>query len=320
MRMDVIGQLPPNLAIGVVIPAYRVENEIGDVLANIPAFIKTIIVVNDASPDAAQAVIERHAGADPRILPLRHAVNQGVGGAMITGFLQALKLDLDIIIKLDGDGQMDPNQIPDLIAPLLAGQADFTKGTRFKDKVALKQMPIERLLGNLYASFMAKAATGYWNLFDPTNGYFAIRVDALRAIDLNNLARDYLFETSLLSELYHARAVARDVSIPAIYADENSSINYARMVISYPSALARYAVKRVWSRYFLHQREIGTVYLTAGVPLTLLGLALWISRYTNTVITAVTLIIGAALLFLALWRDLRAVPRKPISTPFRRAN
>lgn len=298
-------------AIGVVIPAYRVQNEIGAVLAGIPAYVKTIIVVNDASPDDAQRVIDQHAAQDTRIIALRHQMNQGVGGAMITGFKKALQLDLDIIVKVDADGQMDPNEIPKLIGPLLNNSADFTKGTRFEDKQALRQMPPERLIGNLYASFMAKAATGYWNMFDPTNGYFAIRVEALRAIDLNDLARDYLFETSLLSELYHVRAVVKDVSIPAIYADENSSINYARMVIGYPSALIRYTIKRLWLNYVVQKRGIATVYLGLGVALTVYGLLSWIIYFFEPISS----FSGLLLLALALIHDIRAVPTEPISPP-----
>lgn len=312
--------------IGVVIPAYRVQDQIGWVLDNIPAFVSAIIVVNDASPDEAQKVIEERALKDDRIVPLRHEKNQGVGGAMLTGFTEALARNLDIIVKVDGDGQMDPAQIKDLISPLLENEADFTKGNRFRDFDALKQMPKTRLAGNLFASLLAKFATGYWNMFDPANGYLAARADALRALNFNDIARDYLFETSLLCELYHVRAVVRDVPMPAKYADENSSISYSRMIVRYPSALLMYAAKRVALHYFFYDFNIGSVYTLLGVPLLAFGMifgavkwihyaSIQVPAPTGTVLlAALAVLIGVQFLTQAVSFDLHAVPQDPIST------
>lgn len=311
--------------IAVVVPAYRVEKQIGWVLDNIPEFVSTVIVVNDASPDNAQWVIDECARKDPRIVPLRHEKNQGVGGAMLTGFREALRREVEIIVKVDGDGQMDPADIPELIQPLLDGEADFCKGNRFQDLKALRQMPTIRLMGNVAASLLAKTATGYWNMFDPANGFFALRTFVLRRLDLNAIARDYLFETSLLSELYHIRAVVRDVPIPARYADENSSISYSRMVIRYPSALIGYAFKRVALHYFVYDFNLASIFTLLGLPLLIFGVIFGVIKWiqfasiqvpapTGTVVLAtLSILIGIHFITQAVGYDLQSVPRQPIS-------
>ncbi len=179
--------------LAVVIPAYRTENEILDVLQGIPTFIRYIIVVDDASPDSSANLVAAAAKRNKRIVLVRHEKNQGVGGAMVTGFKKALDLGAEIVIKLDGDGQMDPRYIPALITPLIAGEADYAKGNRFRDFSALRQMPFVRRIGNLGLSFLTKAATGYWNIFDPTNGYFAIRADVLAQLPLDRIDKGYYF-------------------------------------------------------------------------------------------------------------------------------
>lgn len=312
--------------IAVVIPAYRVRDQIGWVLDSIPSFVTSIIVVNDASPDDAQSVIEGRAAKDARVVPLVHATNQGVGGAMLTGFTEALSRGVDIIVKVDGDGQMDPARIEMLIRPLLENEADFTKGNRFRDFEALKQMPRSRLVGNLFASLLAKFATGYWNMFDPANGYLAARADALRALNFKNIARDYLFETSLLCELYNVRAVVRDVPMPAKYADENSSISYSRMIVQYPSALLTFALKRIALHYFFYDFNIASVYTLLGFPLFVFGFIFGVTKWiqyasvqvpapTGTVLlAALSVLIGVQFLIQAISYDLHAVPTDPIST------
>ena len=154
--------------IAIIIPAYRVQHALEMVLDSLPPYIKHIIVVDDASPDGTADLVTARAKTDPRLILIRHAQNQGVGGAMVSGFRKALELGAQIAVKLDGDGQMDAAQIPALITPLIEGKADYVKGNRFRDFVSLQSMPVVRRIGNLGLSFLTKAATGYWNIFDPT--------------------------------------------------------------------------------------------------------------------------------------------------------
>ncbi|MBI2332395.1 MAG: glycosyltransferase family 2 protein, partial [Chloroflexi bacterium] len=208
-------------------------------LQGIPAFIRHIIVVDDASPDSSADLVTAAAKRNRRILLVCHEKNQGVGGAMVTGFKKALELGAEVVIKLDGDGQMDPQYITALIMPLLEGEADYVKGNRFRDFGALRQMPFVRRIGNLGLSFLTKAATGYWNIFDPTNGYFAIRAEVLAQLPLDRIDKGYYFETSMLSRLYLLDAFVQDVTIPARYRNEVSSLSINRVLFEFPFKLMR---------------------------------------------------------------------------------
>ena len=164
--------------VAAVLPAYRTASAIRAVIEAIPPIVRHVIVVDDASPDGVAAVVA--AIGDPRVVLLTHEANRGVGGAMKTGFARALELGADIVVKLDSDGQMDPALIPSLVAPLAEGRADLAKGNRFEDLAVISAMPPLRRAGNLALSFLVKAASGYWSLFDPCNGFIAIRSDLLR--------------------------------------------------------------------------------------------------------------------------------------------
>ncbi len=309
--------------VAVVIPAYRVEKELGAVLQSIPAFIRHIIVVNDASPDATAQVAAQAAQADGRICLLHHPQNRGVGGAMITGYQKALQLGADIIVKVDGDGQMNPADIPALIAPLLQAKADFTKGNRFRDFRALTQMPLVRRVGNIGLSFLAKAASGYWNIFDPTNGFLAIRASALRRLPLEEIHHTYFFEISQLCQLYHIGAVVRDVPLPARYAAETSNLSIPRVLLEFPPRLLVAFVRRIALHYFLYDFSLASVYLLTGFPLFLFGIIFgsveWfayasrgIPAPTGTVMLAtLPVILGIQLLLSAAAIDLQSIPTQP---------
>ena len=312
----------------VIVPAYRVERELGGVLSSIPSYVRHIVVVNDASPDGTGQVINAACNRDPRISVVTHTTNQGVGGAMISGYRRALELGAQVVVKLDGDGQMSPEDIPALISPLIAGQADFSKGNRFRDFLALNRMPIIRRLGNVALSFLVKSATGYWNCFDPTNGFLAIRADVLARLPIERIHKSYFFEISQLSQLYLLGACLRDVPIPARYSNETSSLSIFKVMFEFPPALMAVLVRRVFLQYFLYDFSIGSVYLLAGIPLFLFGMifgslkwykyaSLNIPAPTGTVMLAtLTVILGIQFLLSAVSIDLQSVPREPISRPF----
>ena len=236
--------------VGVVIPAYRVERQIQSVLRAIPAWVEAIFVVDDQSPDQVAARVEEL--GDPRVTLIRHAENRGVGGAMRSGFRAALERGLDLIVKMDGDDQMDPAYLPELVQPLVDGRADFTKGNRYASTPSLKQMPLVRLLGNAGLTFLVKLSSGYWNIFDPANGYIAIRSAVLSRIELARLPERYFFESGFLIELGKLRAVIRDVPIPARYADEHSSLSVTHTLMTFPPRLLWGLGRRLFWRYFVH--------------------------------------------------------------------
>lgn len=180
-----------NKKITVVIPCYKVSKQIKGVIQAIPEFVDNIIVIDDACPENSGALVKE---MDIDIVQvIFHKKNKGVGGAVISGFKKALELQSDIIIKLDGDGQMNPNDIEKLIQPLLYDSADYVKGNRFNDFKSLKSMPKIRLFGNSFLSFTIKLASGYWNIMDPTNGFCAISQYSLCKLNLDKLDNRYFF-------------------------------------------------------------------------------------------------------------------------------
>ncbi len=312
------------LNIVAVIPAYNEARQIDKVLRSLPGLLRKVIVVDDASSDSTVSVVRGVMQDDPRIELVQHAVNQGVGGAMVSGFRRALELNAQIVVKLDGDGQMSPDFLADLLRPLVTGEADYAKGNRFRDFRALRQMPSLRRSGNLGLSFLTKAAVGYWDLFDPCNGYVAIRGEVLAAIPLDKIGRTFFFETSMLAQLYLVGAVVKDVPMPARYGDEVSHLRVGRVLGEFPRRLLGCLVRRLVLKNFLYDFTIESMYLAAGVPLLAWGViyggANWIyyawkgvGAPTGTVvISAMMIILGFQLLLSAISEDIRAVPKVPL--------
>lgn len=313
-----------NFAIVAVIPAYNVEREIESVLRSMPAFLQRLIVVDDASVDRTSEVVERLAVSDPRLILLRHERNQGVGGAMVTGFHKALELKAQIVVKIDGDGQMCVDYLAELLLPLIRGEADYSKGNRFRDFQALRQMPALRRIGNLGLSFCAKAAVGYWNCFDPTNGFIAIRSDILTQLPLEKIHRSYFFETSMLSQLYLLGAMVRDVPMPARYGTEASSLSIKRVLGEFPGRLIVCFCRRLILKNFIFDFTMESIFLLCGIPILLTGIiyggynwVIYASRGigapTGTVvISALLIILGFQILLTAVGMDLQAFPREPL--------
>lgn len=323
---DPCSDLPPweEFSIAVVIPAYNEAAHIVDVLRGLPTWIRHIIVVDDASRDGTADVVDGLAEEDERVVLIRHERNAGVGGAMISGFRKARELQAQIVVKMDGDGQMSPDHLPRLLAPLVAGEADFTKGNRFHDFAALAQMPLLRRAGNMGLSFLTKASVGYWRCFDPCNGFVAMRGEVLAAIQLERLHASYFFETSLLAELYLLGACIRDVPMPAIYGNEVSHLSITRVLCEFPPKLLWCFARRLLLKNFVYDFSMETIYLLSGLPL-LLGGAIFggwnwwrvaqagVGAPTGTVvISAMLIILGFQLLLSAVSEDLQSAPSEPL--------
>ena len=310
-------------SIAVVIPAYRIQPWIADVIRAIPSFVFRIIVVDDASPDETARVVTDL--ADPRVEVVRHQTNQGVGGAVLSGYETALRRGAEIVVKLDGDGQMNPREIARLVRPIVLREADYTKGNRFVHIDELRRMPLVRRVGNMALSFLTKAASGYWEVFDPTNGYTAIHAVALLELDTRRIHRRWLFETSMLMELYFIGAVVRDVHIPARYGDELSSLSPARALVQFPPRLVSAMFRRIWLRYFIIDFSAVALFSFAGWLFLLFGLGwgIWhfiavaqtgVTASTGTVMIAVLpLILGAQLLLQAIVLDIQGSPKIPLN-------
>lgn len=283
----------------VVIPAYRVSAQILPLLKSFDKSISKIIVVDDLCPEGSGYIAKTL--KDRRVEVIFHEENQGVGGALKSGYRRALELNAEIIVKVDGDGQMNPANIPALIAPIIEGKAGYTKGNRFFEIEAVKKMPRARIFGNLGLSFLSKLSTGYWQIFDPNNGFTAISRDALSKIPLDKVDSRYFFESDMLFRLYLARIITSDVSIPAIYADEKSSLKIRRVLVEFPYKHLRNFVKRIGYAYYLREFNLASIELPLGLILGVAGLirgyTAWsLSNSTGIPTTAGTVVLTALLL------------------------
>jgi dolichol-phosphate mannosyltransferase len=315
------------MIITVVIPCYNVARHIEDVIKKLPDGVSWIITVNDRSTDDTEKILSRLQQENKKIILIHHEYNQGVGGAMITGFKRSVELNSDITIKIDGDDQMDSSYIPALIKPLIDDKADYTKGNRFRDLKALRQMPVLRRFGNLGLSFCIKAASGYWNIFDPNNGFVAISNEMLKTISIDKLHKRYFFESSMLIELYHADAVIQEIPMKARYGDEVSNLSLTRTLFGFPPKLLKAFIRRILLKYFLYDFNIASLYLLFGIPLFLLGFIYGLVNYieygsshtpapTGTVVIPTLLIImGFQLLLSATSYDVSNYPKSKDPNP-----
>jgi dolichol-phosphate mannosyltransferase len=307
------------LTVAVVIPCYKVKAHVLDLISHIPADVDRIYCIDDACPEGSGRAIEA-ATRDTRVRVIYHAENLGVGGAVKTGYRAARADGCDVAAKLDGDGQMDPRLLPSFLLPIALGRCDYTKGNRFYRMGDVRAMPGQRLFGNAILSFFAKFSTGYWNLFDPTNGYTALHLAMLELVPLDRVADRYFFETDLLFRLNIARAMVRDVPMPAVYGDETSNLRIGRIVLPFLAGHVRNFAKRTFYTYFLRdfhaasvQLLLGPILLVTGI---LFGLHHWrLSLMTGQPATAGTVMIAALQIILGLQLQLAALSYDVANVP-----
>jgi dolichol-phosphate mannosyltransferase len=316
-----ITELPePSIHVAVVIPAYRVEDHLAEVIAQVPHLVRTIIAVDDRSPDGTGQLLDQLTRKNRRLIVIHHEINRGVGGATKSGYLEALRRGADVVVKLDGDGQMDPEYIERLVEPIVAGQAEYAKGNRFQDWSYLQTMPLGRKIGNLGLSFLIKLASGYWNVFDPTNGFTAVAAKTLRQLNFSQLEDRYLFESSMLVELYRHIARIKQVPMPAVYRGETSSLNIWRSLVEFPLYLVPALIRRFVHRYIWQDFTAVSVFVIIGLLSMLFGATFgayhWIKSLETmqpatagtVMLSAVPVILGFQLLLQAIVLDIENVP------------
>ncbi|MCB1688048.1 MAG: glycosyltransferase family 2 protein [Halioglobus sp.] len=312
------------MRVAVTIPCFKVKAQILDVLKDIGDHVDRIYVVDDCCPQGSgQYVLDEQ--SDPRVKVIFHDVNRGVGGATCTGYKAALDEGIDIVVKLDGDGQMDPKLIPRLIKPLQDKKADYCKGTRFHSLKSLRSMPVMRKFGNACLSFISKAASGYWNIMDPTNGFTAINAAALSQLELEKIHERYFFESDMLFRLATIRAVVRDVPMEAKYADEESGLQIRKVLIEFPPLYIKAFFKRLGYNYFLRDFNVASLQFLVGLPLLIFGVVFGVYHWmesiqaasyasTGTVMLSVLpIILGFQLLLSAITFDLNNIPTTPLA-------
>lgn len=314
---------PRSVRIAVVIPCFRVREQILGVLARVGPEVEAIYVVDDACPEGTADHVNLHC-ADPRVRVVRNEANLGVGGAMLRGYRAALQDGFDVLVKVDGDGQIDPALVPQLVAPIVEGHADYAKGNRFFNLEDVEQMPTVRLLGNALLSLVNKASSGYWDVMDPTNGFTAIHASVCAALPLDKISRDYFFESDMLFRLATIRAVVADVPMRAVYGSEKSNLRVGRVLFSFPGRYLVRIVKRIFYAYFLRDFNAGTVQMLAGLGLLAAGGAFgawhWYQSVASgvpatagtVVLAALPILIGGHLLISAWNFDIGNVPRTPL--------
>ncbi len=308
--------------IAVVIPCYRVTDYVMGVIDSIGTEVWRIYAVDDKCPDNSGEFILEHC-SDTRVVVLRNEVNQGVGGAVMTGYRAAIADGAGVIVKIDGDGQMDPALIPNFVVPILHGEADYTKGNRFFDLEEIRSMPAIRLFGNAVLSFMTKISSGYWDLFDPTNGYTAIHVDVARRLPFAKISNRYFFETDVLFRLNTLRGVVQDIPMAASYGDEVSNLKISKIIGEFFVKHCRNLGKRIFYNYYLRDLSIASIELPLGLVLlmfgTVFGIIHWFSSAREGVITpagtvmlsALPILMGLQLILAFLSYDIGSVPKQP---------
>lgn len=312
-----------DFVVAVVIPCYRVKRHILSVIDRIGPEVQAIYAVDDKCPDqSGQFVLDTC--KDPRVRVLFHPVNQGVGGAVITGYEAAIADGADAIVKVDGDGQMDPALIPLFVAPILDGTADYTKGNRFFDLTNISSMPPVRIFGNAVLSFMSKLSSGYWDIFDPTNGYTAIHARVAGILPLSKISRRYFFESDMLFRLNTVRARVVDVPMDAVYGDEESNLKIKKILREFLTNHLRNIIKRVFYNYFLRNFTVASIELLLGLALlvsgTVFGGLSWIRSASagvettagTVMLASLPIIVGLQFLLAFVSYDIASMPARAL--------
>lgn len=313
--------------ISIVIPCYKVRSHIIDLLHKIDSFVDRIYVIDDCCPEKTGDLVRLNC-KDKRVKIIRHKVNQGVGAAVMSGYKEAIKDGMDIIVKIDGDGQMDPALIINFISPILNGVADYAKGNRFYDLDKINQMPAVRIFGNSILSFFNKFSSGYWDIFDPTNGYTSIHSSVAKKIPFEKISSRFFFETDVLFRLSILRAVVIDVPMDARYDSEKSNLKILNIFLEFLYKHLRNMFKRIFYNYYLRGMTAASFELPIGISLLLFGLFYGVFNWVNgifigspnppgtVILSALTFIIGIQFILAFLSYDVYSVPTKPIHKMF----
>lgn len=304
--------------IAVVIPAYKVSEHISELIREMPDFVDRIFVVDDACPEKSGRAAE---GLDSRVSVIYREQNGGVGAAAKAGLSEALDQNADIIVKLDGDGQMSPLLIEPLILPIVRDQAELSKGNRFSSAKNLEQMPKIRIFGNAMLSVSAKASTGYWGMIDFSNGFIAISGTLARDIKISKLHNRYFFESDLLFRAGTRMTTVAEIGMRARYGGEKSNLSLPRVALTFPFLHLRNTIKRIAYKYYGASWSIASFELPLGIVSivvgTFLGVSFWqesaVSGNPSTagqvLLTAFPLIIGTQLLLSFTNYDVSVAPQ-----------
>jgi dolichol-phosphate mannosyltransferase len=276
--------------VGVVIPCFRASESIRDVVLRIPLDVQRIVVVDDADPDRSydqiSDLVSMDSNARPIITVIHRTTNGGVGQATVDGLSYLASFpDIDVLIKLDADGQMSPEAVPLLVQQLIDSDADYAKGNRLWSSRSIREMPRLRIFLNAITSFASKFSSGYWQVLDPANGFFAIRASVFKSIESSQLDPRWFFESDILFQLSLIRALVVDVPMRALYSKERSNVKIIREIPRFASKHLNRFFKRLWFVYFLRSFSIASLFLIFGIVTITLGLVLGTYSWSHSVLT-----------------------------------
>lgn len=313
-----------NRQIAVIIPCFCVKSHILAVLAAIGDEVSRIFVVDDFCPEQSGHFVEEQCN-DPRVTVIYNSTNLGVGGAVLAGYRAAIAANCGILVKIDGDGQMDPAILGRIAAPVINGRADYAKGNRFYSLTHISRMPKIRIFGNAALAFMSKFSTGYWQLFDPTNGYTAIDARIAAHLPMQRISKRYFFETDMLFRLNVLRAVVVDVPMDPLYADEKSNLHIRNILLEFFGGHLRNFGKRIFYNYFLRDMSLASLELLAGMGLLMFGAVYggvnWHASLASgqttplgiIMLASLPIILGLQFLLAFFAFDIASTPSQPVS-------
>lgn len=302
--------------IAVVVPAHNEETQIEQVISSMPEFVDTIVIVDDCSNDRTTEVVEARIKDEERVVLLRHAENQGVGGAIATGYKWARDNDVDIAVVMAGDGQMDPEDLPAILDPVSDGRADYSKGNRLITGDAYELIPKVRYFGNSILSLLTKIASGYWHVADSQSGYTAINRDALETIDWDKMYKRYGQPNDLLARLNVEEFKVQDVEIRPVYGiGEKSGIKVRNVIFTIGLLLVRLFCWRLKEKYIIRDFHplvlfyaLGAFLLSIGGFFSLRTVILWALKGTmpdiSLMLTLFCFSNGLMVCFFAMWFDM----------------
>lgn len=239
--------------ISAVVPAHNEETQITTVIDTMPDFVDRIVIINDRSTDRTSDVVREHSafGTD-RIVLIEHEENQGVGGAIASGYKWSRDNGIDVAVVMAGDAQMDPSDLPALLDPVVEDRVDYTKGNRLVTGEAFRKIPKIRFFGNAFLSLFTKIASGYWHVADSQTGYTAINKAALAAIDWDSMFKRYGQPNDLLVKLNVEGMRVQDVPVEPVYnVGEKSGINIRKVIFTIGSLLVRLFFWRLREKYVI---------------------------------------------------------------------
>lgn len=300
-------------SVAVIIPCFNEGKNVRGVIDSVPKFVDNIVVVDDKSSDDTYKIAV--SSGDKRVVVVKHEANRGAGASVVSGFKRALELNADICAVMDGDGQMDPTYLPSLLDTLITGGYDYAKGNRFLRKDYLTGMPRHRIVGNMILTFLTKLASGYWDIFDPQNGYIAAKAEVLREIELEGVARGYEFHNDILINLNIHDYRVKDVPMPAVYKTERSTIKLTRFIPRTSFYLLKGLGRRIIQKYMLRDFHPIALFLLSGFSALALSLVYGsyifiktlgppIAVTADVLIIALSFVIGFILLLTSLVLDM----------------